>query len=77
MEIRNSTEQDFKRIMEIYVIAREYMKSHGNPNQWGPTKWPPLIHMVLFTVQQEMARKKEQVLSALTGLSQNAVIFVG
>lgn len=50
MEIRNSTEQDFKRIMEIYVIAREYMKSHGNPNQWGPTKWPPVIHMVLFTV---------------------------
>ena len=32
--------------MEIYAFAREYMKTHGNPNQWGPTNWPPeeLIH---------------------------------
>ena len=46
MTIRNSTEQDFTRIMEIYAFAREYMKMHGNPNQWGPTNWPPeqLIH---------------------------------
>ena len=46
MKIRKSTEQDFTRIMEIYAFAREYMKTHGNPNQWGPTNWPPetLIH---------------------------------
>ena len=46
MKIRKSTEQDFYRIMEIYAFAREYMKTHGNPNQWGPTNWPPeeLIH---------------------------------
>jgi len=46
MKIRKSTEQDFCRIMEIYTFAREYMKNHGNPNQWGPTNWPPeeLIH---------------------------------
>ena len=32
--------------MEIYAHAREFMASHGNPNQWGPTNWPPeeLIH---------------------------------
>ena len=32
--------------MEIYAFAREYMKTHGNPNQWDPTNWPPeeLIH---------------------------------
>ena len=41
MTIRNSKEQDFKRIMEIYAFAREYMKTHGNPNQWGPTNWSP------------------------------------
>ncbi len=35
MTIRNSKEQDFMRIMEIYAFAREYMKTHGNPNQWG------------------------------------------
>lgn len=46
MEIRPSTEQDFDRIMEIYEYARQFMASHGNPNQWGPTNWPPkqLIH---------------------------------
>lgn len=33
--------QDFDRIMEIYSYARNYMAKHGNPNQWGPTNWPP------------------------------------
>lgn len=41
MEIRKSTQQDFERIMQIYEYARGFMASHGNPNQWGPTNWPP------------------------------------
>ena len=41
MKIRKSTEQDLGRIMEIYTHAREFMAAHGNPNQWGPTSWPP------------------------------------
>lgn len=41
MLIRRSTENDLVRIMEIYAIARDFMKAHGNPNQWGPTNWPP------------------------------------
>ena len=46
MEIRKSTEQDFARMMQIYACARRFMAEHGNPNQWGPTNWPPeaLIH---------------------------------
>lgn len=46
MKIRKSTELDFDRIMEIYSYAREFMAKNGNPNQWGPTNWPPeyLIH---------------------------------
>ena len=46
MRIRKSTEGDFDRIMEIYAFARSFMAGHGNPNQWGPTNWPPeaLIH---------------------------------
>lgn len=46
MEIRHSTEADLERIMQLYEHARTFMASHGNPNQWGPTKWPPrqLIH---------------------------------
>ena len=44
--IRPAIESDFARIMDIYAIARAFMAEHGNPNQWGPTNWPPesLIH---------------------------------
>ena len=28
-------------MMEIYAFARAFMAEHGNPNQWGPTNWPP------------------------------------
>lgn len=41
MKIRHSTELDIGRMMEIYSFARKYMAEHGNPNQWGPTGWPP------------------------------------
>ena len=46
MRIRKTTESDFDRIMKIYSRAREFMARTGNPNQWGPTNWPPadLIH---------------------------------
>lgn len=41
MEIRHTTEQDFEQIMKLYENARAFMAAHGNPNQWGPTNWPP------------------------------------
>ena len=41
MRIRKTTLQDLDRVMEIYAAARQYMARHGNPNQWGPTNWPP------------------------------------
>ena len=41
MQIRKSVPQDLDRIMEIYAYARQFMAQHGNPNQWGPTNWPP------------------------------------
>ena len=41
MQIRHSTPQDLPRIMEIYAYARGFMARTGNPNQWGPTNWPP------------------------------------
>ncbi|MBQ9198109.1 MAG: GNAT family N-acetyltransferase [Clostridia bacterium] len=46
MNIRKTTEQDFETVMAIYAHARAFMAEHGNPNQWGPTHWPPeaLIH---------------------------------
>jgi len=46
MLVRKTTEADFDRVMEIYASARTFMVEHGNPNQWGPTNWPPadLVH---------------------------------
>lgn len=41
MKIRKATENDLLRMMEIYSYARAFMAEHGNPNQWGPTNWPP------------------------------------
>ena len=41
MQIRKTTLNDLDRVMEIYAYAREFMAKHGNPNQWGPTNWPP------------------------------------
>lgn len=39
--IRKSVPDDLPRMMEIYARARQFMAEHGNPNQWGPTNWPP------------------------------------
>jgi RimJ/RimL family protein N-acetyltransferase len=41
MKIRKSTKNDTARMMDIYAYAREQMAKTGNPNQWGPTNWPP------------------------------------
>ena len=41
MFIRKASENDLATIMEVYAIAREYMKITGNPDQWKnnyPTK---------------------------------------
>lgn len=54
--IRKATELDFGRIMEVYAIAREFMAQHGNPNQWGPTCWPPES-----LVRQDIAQGKSYV----------------
>ena len=32
--IRNAEFADLPRILQIYEEARQYMRSHGNPNQW-------------------------------------------
>ena len=41
MKIRKTAETDLARIMQIYARARDFMAKTGNPNQWGPTNWPP------------------------------------
>ena len=42
MKIRKTTAEDLPQVMDIYRQARVFMAEHGNPLQWGPTKWPPL-----------------------------------
>ena len=41
MYIRKSSEEDFESMVRIYARARRFMAENGNPNQWGPTRWPP------------------------------------
>ena len=55
-KIRNATECDIGRIMEIYAAARAFMEQHGNPFQWGPTGWPPES-----LVQSDIAQGKSYV----------------
>lgn len=35
MEIRKTTVEDLPRVMEIFDIAREFMRKSGNPSQWS------------------------------------------
>ncbi len=35
MNIETATENDLEEILKIYADARAFMKSHGNPDQWG------------------------------------------
>ncbi len=37
MNIRHSKIEDFESILSVYDYAREFMRSNGNPTQWGPT----------------------------------------
>lgn len=41
MNIRRTAETDIPSVMKLYDYARRFMAEHGNPNQWGPTSWPP------------------------------------
>lgn len=35
MQIRKTTPADLDTVMNIYRDAQDFMKSHGNPGQWG------------------------------------------
>lgn len=65
MEIRHSTEEDFQQIMKIYEYARHFMAEHGNPNQWGPTNWPPeeLIHSDIATGNSYVCTYEDKIVA--------------
>ena len=56
MRIRKSREEDLPRIMEIYRYARDFMACNGNPDQWGPTNWPPEA-----LIRQDISRRDSYV----------------
>lgn len=56
MKIRHATEADLEQMMEIFKYARKFMAEHGNPNQWGPTNWPPE-----YLIRNDIANKKSYV----------------
>ena len=39
--IRKTTTEDLDRLEEIFERARSFMAATGNPNQWGPERYPP------------------------------------
>lgn len=56
MEIRKTRLEDLNTVMVLYAHARAFMAEHGNPNQWGPTCWPPED-----LIRQDIARGKSYV----------------
>ena len=41
LTIRPTAAEDLPRLLELYQQARDFMARRGNPNQWGPNRWPP------------------------------------
>lgn len=54
--IRKARRDDMTAILGIYEAAREYMRSSGNPNQWG-NSYPPLR-----TIEEDLANGELYVL---------------
>ena len=61
MEIRRTTVEDLPQLLALYAQARQFMADHGNPNQWGPTHWPPEA-----LLRQERANELSRALSSLS-----------
>lgn len=45
LKVERATKEDNNEILNIYSIARLYMKKHNNPNQW-PDYYPTLIDII-------------------------------
>lgn len=56
LTIRHTAPGDLPTVMAIYAHARAFMAEHGNPTQWGPTRWPPES-----LIRQDIARGKSYV----------------
>lgn len=61
--IRPAKEEDFQEILAIYAYARAFMKSMGNPSQWGDT------HPAAEMLWEDIAKRQLYVRKAQGELS--------
>lgn len=64
VDVRHAVKEDIHEIMRIYEYARHFMAEHGNPNQWGPTNWPPeeLIRRDMEAANSYVCTEKDRII---------------
>ncbi len=71
MTVRKAVEEDLASIYEIYKRAREYMRTHGNPEQWGDG-YPP--H---WLIKEDKKRERLFVITEGGTIEAVFVFFIG
>lgn len=79
--IRNARPGDWDDIMEIYAIARGFMKTTGNPTQWGDTFPPEEMVREDIQLQQnyvvELDGRVQAVFALIPGVDPTYVVIEG
>lgn len=79
--IRNARPNDWDDIMEIYAIARGFMKITGNPTQWGDTFPPEDTVREDIRLQQnyvvELDGRVQAVFALIPGIDPTYVVIEG
>ena len=79
--IRNARPNDWDDIMEIYAIARGFMKITGNPTQWGDTFPPEDMVREDIRLQQnyvvELNGRVQAVFALIPGIDPTYVVIEG
>ena len=71
MEIRRATPNDLDDMLRIYAVARQFMKTSKNPDQWGDT-WPPFWVVEQYTRANGYVVLENGKIIAAFGLYENA-----
>lgn len=79
--IRNALPRDWDDIMAIYAIARGFMKTTGNPTQWGDTFPPEDMVREDIQLQQnyvvELDGRVQAVFALIPGIDPTYVVIEG
>lgn len=60
--IRKAVIEDLDCVMNLYAVARQFMRDHDNPDQWGNTYPPEEL------VRQDITREKQYLVEDATGI---------